>query len=226
MAYLTQNSDYVDALNPTADPAGFRESSVQTAVWTRIKSDVDALVLGALNENYRKFKSQVKGFILTRCAVGGETKFNLPTVMQKGTAVKTWVNLCGVYRDRFKTDPVVSSVTDTGTKITLTTALAAGDMAVCDLTHDFTNPPQLLKTLAVTLGCCELVFRIPSLAFDISLKQMYANARQEVTMKLHDISRGGRGNIDEWDDLSDSIVPENATAWQDGPGIIIPTGFY
>ncbi len=214
------SADVVSQLNPEGNPAKFGIGSIDDNAWDNILKGTDGNVLAFCEELKRRLVRKCSGLVLTREAAGGELTFDIPAVLHVVTAVKVWVNPCVAY-NRLKVADCVPATVDAyidvdGTQtITLETALEEGDVAIADVTHNFRNPPALLRDLALELAVCKVVEACRSLKMDQSLMQQY-DQKMAHFMEISSRVSKGRNQIVEWSDLD--IVDENEVAWSEGPG--------
>lgn len=215
MNYVT-NADIDGYLNMENAGTKFSSSAQNSSAMESVRVSASALVAGSLPVKYHRFQKQFSGYILTSEATEGDTTFALPRAMWAPTSVSVWVNLKGVYRDRKASDAVsatIVEVTDgdelvTGYNIVLDEPLSAGDKVYADIFHSGLNPPQLLRKLALDCAISELVSRKPMLCNDPILRDQYQMNANRAADSLNRLSKG-QLRISEWDDISDSLIPEN-----------------
>lgn len=212
-------TDVQALLNPTAAAKKFLWSGLDSTAASALLANAQTAVYACLPEVYRRLKVRATGYVLTREATQGQASFSIPTVLQTASTVTVWRNLAGVYGDRKVADAEASTLA--GSTVTLDEACDEGDVVVCDVVHNFANPPAVLKRLAAWMVVSDIVTGMPNLMGDTDRTHLQAQI-DAARADMRDL-RAGRLRIDEWDELD--FVRENETVTVEGPTMLYPTGW-
>lgn len=225
MEFVT-DTEIEQYLNMEGLASKFSASAQSAGAMATVRANADAVIKAHLSAKHMAMQSEVCGYWLTRKAEGGETEFSLPAAMWAPQECYVWVNYCGAWRDRDpnKTVPVtitpVGAPTVTDYKVVLSEQLQAGDTAIMDVYHSGINAPVLLKKLALDVAVYDLITRKQSLCNDPIARDNYQRMDQLAREMLSNLLKG-RIRIDEWDQLSRRIIPENQTVSPEGHGTFI-----